>query len=216
MRRVSIGESARDAFVGCVEVKEGKPSRGLRTGLADLDTMIGGLERGAGLVLAGRPSMFKTGVAVEIARNVAKSGKGVFYVSLEMGAGLLAQRALSSVAYDDGGAPIQYTRIAAGRVSGREVERLERASAELDRLPFIIEQQPGLTVSQIGARVRRAIIQQKERGVDLALVIVDHIGLVGASSRYRGDRVREIGEISANLHALARETDTHVMMLSQL
>ncbi len=137
MRRISIGESARDAFVACVDAKEGKPSRWLKTGLSDLDAMIGGLERGAGSVVAGRPSMGKTALALEIARNVAVSGKAVFYISLEMGSLLLAQRALASVVFDNGAA-VQYTRIATGRVSANEVDRIEYAYSVLDRLPFII------------------------------------------------------------------------------
>ena len=217
MRGATIGQAGRSAYAACVAIRDGAPTRGLRTGLKSLDDMIGCLERGAGSVLAGRPSMGKSAVALEIAHNVARFGKGVAYFSLEMGAEALAQRALSSIAYDDGEMPpIPYFRIQSGKVSARETQRLERATGLLDDLPVFVDPQPALSVSQIGSRARRLIIREKERGGDVALIVVDHLGLIAASGRYAGDRVREIGEISSSLHALARETDTHVMMLSQL
>lgn len=83
-------------------------------------------------------------------------------------------------------------------------------------MPLEIEPEPGLTVSQIAARVRRARVQFEKRGIELGMVVVDHMGLVGASSRYAGNRVREIGEISNGLRNLGRELDLHMLMLSQL
>jgi replicative DNA helicase len=217
MRRVQISDAACEAIRQTIDLGEGKAGRGLSTGLRDLDEVLGGLERGQGSVLAGRPSMGKTAIAVDLSLNVSKAGYGVFYVSLEMGGVPLAQRALASMVYDDARSrPIHYSSIARGLRSKAEIDRLERAAHDLSRVKFIIEQQAHLSVSQITARVRQAKAALELEGVDLALVVVDHLGLVASSSRYKGDRVREIGEISSSLHAMARECDVHVMMLSQL
>lgn len=215
MRRSTIGQAARKAIDSSARRKAGEPVRGVSTGLMTLDAMLGALERKQGSVLAGRPSMGKTACAVAMAMSAADAGAGVLYISLEMGDVPLAQRAMASKCFGQGPG-IEYSRIARGRVSEQEIGRLDIASRHLDRLPFLIEQQPGLSVSQISARARQAASYMASKGRELELVVVDHLGLVGASSRYKGDRVREIGEISAGLHGLAKELDVHVMMLSQL
>lgn len=217
VRRVGLGEAGRAALTKVHQKRAGEPVRGVLTGLSALDAVLGALERGQGSVLAGRPSMGKSAVALEIAVNAARAGTGVAYISLEMDGVMLAQRALASLCFDDfNEKPIPYSRIGRGQVSDREIDRLDRASSRLDDLPLVIEQQPGLNVSQIGARLRQLRTAWEAQGQSLGLVVVDHLGLVSASSRYSGDRVREIGEISAGFHALAREADVHVMMLSQL
>jgi replicative DNA helicase len=216
LRRIGLGTAAQTAFADALEKRSGKPARGVKTGLAALDEMLGALEPGHGSVLAGRPSMGKTAVGLAIAQNVARSGSGVAYVSLEMGGISLAQRALAAECFDDRAKPIPYMRIARGQFSDQEAERIDAAARRLALVPMQIEQQPALLVSQIAARVRQIKVQMAAEGVSLGIVVIDHLGLVGASSRYSGDRVREIGEISAGLHGLAREADTHVMMLCQL
>lgn len=217
LRRISLGDAAMQAYELSAEIKAGKPSRGIMTGIHDLDAMIGALERGQGSVLAGRPSMGKTAVAVQIALNVAARGVGVGYISLEMGGVPLAQRSLSAYLFDDGrGAPVDYSNIVRGKLSRDDMARLESASREFDRYPLFIEQQPGLSASQIGARIRQLKMQLENDGKDLGLVVVDHLGLVAPSGRYKGNPNKEVGEISSSLHQLARETDVHCMMLSQL
>jgi replicative DNA helicase len=218
LRAVSLGEAGRRAYSAAVDASNGAPTRGIPTGLAGLDATIGSLERGQGSILAARPSMGKTLLALQIAMNAAQAAHGVVYFSHEMGDIPLAQRALVAVMFDDasGGDPVAYSRIARGRLSGLGIERLDRASAALDAYPLRIEPQPGLSVSQIAARTRQAKKLFEASGTELGLIVVDHIGLVGASSRYAGDRVREIGEISGALHAVAREHDVHVLMLCQL
>lgn len=216
MRRSSIGQAARKAIESTARRKAGEPVRGVSTGLDSLDTMLGALERKQGSVLAGRPSMGKTAVAVSMALAAANAGAGVLYISLEMGDVPLAQRAMAAVCFDDPGRPVEYSRIARGMVSDHEIGRLDLASRRLDHLPILIEQQPSLSVSQITARARQARSYMASKNRELELVIVDHLGLVGASNRYKGDRVREMGEISSGLHGLAKELDVHVLMLSQL
>lgn len=215
VQSVTLGQAGRSAYAETAERRAGKPITGVKTGLADVDDMLGALEPGQGSILAGRPSMGKTAVGVSIAVNVARSGAGVLYVSLEMSAGPLAHRALSLVTAERG-AGVPYFRLTRGQVNAVELAAVEHASADLDPLPFVIEQRPGLTVSQIVAKARQVKQQFAAQGTPLRLVIVDHLGLVRPSSRYSGARYLEIGEISAALHALARELDVHCLALAQL
>jgi replicative DNA helicase len=219
VRRVSIGEAARNAAALAFDRMNGKPTRSISTGLRDLDACIGGLEPGEYSIVAGRPSMGKTAAVLEIGRNVAKQGKGVLYFSLEMGGEQLAYRVISSTMFDetpDGLSPLYYSSIARGNMNQREAERVEIARRTLDDMPLIIDPESGISMAQIAARVRRVKEQLAIDGVDLALVIIDHLGLVQASSRYSGSRTNEMGEISAGCKSLAKESDTHVMALSQL
>jgi replicative DNA helicase len=219
VRRVSIGDAAESAASIAFDRMSGKPTRTLATGLADLDSRIGGLEPGEFSIIAGRPSMGKTAVVLEIGRNVAKEGKGVLYFSLEMGGEQLAYRVISSTMFDTtppGSSPLYYSSIARGRMNDREAERMEQTRRQLKGMPLEIDPESGLSMAQIAARVRRMKEEFAAKGVDLALVIIDHLGLVRASSRYSGNRTNEMGEISAACKALAKDTDTHVMSLSQL
>lgn len=180
MHSVSIGQAGRSAYAEAAERRAGKPSSGVQTGLGELDSMIGTLEPGQGSLLAGRPSMGKTAVALSIAHNVARAGHGVLYVSLEMGAVSLATRVLSLVTAEQG-AGVPYFRLAKGHVSAIELAAAEKASGALEGLPFVIEQRPGLAVSQIIAKARQVKQQFADRGAPLALVVVDHLGLVRPS-----------------------------------
>lgn len=217
MKAISLADAGASVIAGVHAAKEGTGTHGLQTGLKTLDAMVGGLRAGEGSVLAARPSMGKSAVALEVSYNIAAAGKAVFYVSLEMGGAKLAERVMSSLCFSQFSRdPIPYTRIAKGLISDSEMGRLEDAAAHLRDVPFLIEQKPGLTVAQIAARVRRARLMFESAGRELELVVIDHLGLIAPSGRYRGDRVREIGEISTNLHAVARECGVHVMMLCQL
>jgi replicative DNA helicase len=217
MRRITVGAAARKALAASGETRLGKPSRGLSTGLADLDRVIGGLQRGENSVVAGRPSMGKTGLALQVCLNVAMAGWGVLYFSHEMGDQPLAQRLLASASFDDFlEPPIAYNRIARGLISDKEYARIEAASARVDSVPFLIDPQPGITASQMAARSRQAKIALEAQGVDLSLIVVDHLGLVGSTDRWRGDQNNKIAEIDGNLNAIGRELDCHVMKLSQL
>lgn len=215
LRATTIENAAREALAEAIAIREGFAPPGAKTGFRGLDEMIGALQPGEGSLIAGRPSMGKTALALSIARNVACAGGGVLYVSLEMDARALARRIMSMTAKALGSG-IPYARVAHGAFSQADQRLLDRASAEIDRLPLIIEQQPGLTTSQIQSRARLAKRKLAAEGVGLQLILVDHLGLVTPSGRYTGTRTLEIGEISAAMHHMARELDVHVMALCQL
>lgn len=182
---------------------------GLPYGLSDLDAKTLGAQRGHLVVIAGRPSMGKSAVALGIARNMAYAGyAGVFY-SLEMGDIELSHRLVADDIFDQG--RMTYWQIRSGRFHESVFQRITEAADRLSKLPLIIEQQPGLSVSQIAARAR----QRKRRG-KLDFMVVDHLGLIASSGRYSGSRVNEIGEMTANLKGLAKELDCAVFLLAQL
>lgn len=182
---------------------------GMPYGLTDLDSKLLGLQKGNLIVIAARPSMGKSALALCLSRNLAKAGyHGVFY-SLEMGDVELTQRMIADEIFDDG--RMTYWQIRSGRFHESVFKRITEAADRLSILPLVIEQQPGLGVSQIAARAR----QRKRRG-KLDFMVIDHLGLIASSGRYSGSRVNEIGEMTAGLKGLAKELDCAVILLSQL
>jgi len=194
---------------------------GVSTGLAKLDDLLGGLHRSDLIIVAGRPSMGKTALATNIAFHAAKNyrtetdelgnevvvdGAVVGFFSLEMSAEQLCMRILaeeSGVASDD---------IRRGKVSQEDFNKIVRASEELQKAPFFIDDTPGLTVSALRTRARRL---KRQHG--LSLIVVDYLQLVTAGSPSRQDnRVQEVAEITRGLKTLAKELDLPVLALSQL
>lgn len=182
---------------------------GMSWGLSELDRKTSGLAKGELTILAGRPGMMKTGLALNFARALAQAGHSGVLFSLEMGDVSLSRRLLSDMIFDRREVP--HFRMKSGRVSEEDFTAIRDAGLDLAKLPLRIEQQTGLTVSTIGARCR-----QMKRKTGLDFVIVDHMGHVQASDRYAGSKVNEIGEISSGLLRLARELDVAVIALSQL
>lgn len=182
---------------------------GITWGLRDLDHKTLGLQRSESAILAGRPGMGKTALAICIARSAGESGERGLFASLEMDDVSLMQRAMSDVCYDK--RPVSYHAMRAGRLTELQFNDMVAAGEHLAKLPVVIDQRPGLTVAQIASRAR-----QMKRRDGLDFLIVDHIHLVRASDRYAGRRVEEVGEISAGLKALAKELDIAVVGLCQL
>lgn len=186
------------------------------TGLADLDNMIGGWPPGQLSVLAGRPGAGKSAVASSMLLRSAKDGNAAAFFSLEMTKEQLGARMLTDLAYV-GGQAIFYEDILNRRITDERVKRrLVDARERLKSLPVHIEEQRGLTVSEIAARSRKLAAKLEREGQSLKLVFVDHMMLVKATDRYSGNRVREVGEISEGLTLLAQELDCAVVALCQL
>jgi replicative DNA helicase len=188
--------------------REGSIS-GLSTGLRDLDRKLLGLQRGEMVVMAGRPGSGKTAAALCLARNMAGKGhKGIFY-SLEMGDVQLSQRMLTDEAYDS--EKIAYSRLRSGRFAENQFLAIRDAGYRLQGLPIRIEQQPSMTMGQIGTRARQ---QKRTKGLDF--FIIDYLGLMKPSGRYSGNKTNEIGELTAGVKALAKELDCVALLLCQL
>ncbi len=184
---------------------------GIPTTLRDLDAKTGGMSRGDLVILAGRPGMGKSAAMLTMLRRQAEQGFSSMLVSLEMSDVPMSHRMISDAIFDLPGDNIPYTFLRSGRFHEKLFEVIRETAAALAELPIRIEQQPGLTVSQIAARARQL---KRKRGLDI--LAVDHLDLVKASGRYAGNKVYELGEITAALKALAKELDIVVILLCQL
>jgi replicative DNA helicase len=213
---VSLGQAGAAAFDAAAAAyqNEGRIT-GFTWGLEALDNKTLGLQRGEMTILGARPSMGKSAVALSCLMQSAAHGNNVLFFSLEMGATSLAQRALADLLYKEG-AEISYQAMARGTLSEAHFERMHKAQAYLDGLPFVIEQQAGMTVSQIAARARNAQRALEKKGQRLDILAVDHLHIVKASDRYRGNKVDETGEVSFALKALAKELDAAALVCTQL
>jgi len=193
---------------------------GLATGLADLDSKMGGLQPSDLIILAGRPSMGKTALATNIAYNIAKAyraerqpdgtekavdGAIVGFFSLEMSAEQLATRILSEQA------EIASERIRRGMINEDEFRKLVQVSQEMSRIPLYIDQTGGISIAQLAARARKL---KRQKG--LGLLVVDYLQLLSGSSKRGDNRVQEITEITTGLKALAKELAVPILALSQL
>jgi len=218
IKRVSLGEASLQAIEAAMAAREGRIERGAPYGIPSLDRMTLGLRPGQMVVMAGRPGMGKTTFGVAIALNAAKAGHGVYFVSLEMAAQELAERALAASVFSPRHRnPLSYRDIAKGKdLKDEDLWALSEAQKRLNRYPLEIEQQPGLTISQIAARARQARANMERKGQRLSVVVIDHLGLIQATKRYSGNRVQEITEITGAIKVLAKELGVAVVVLSQL
>ena len=179
---------------------------GVATGFADLDKETAGLQPGDLVIEAGRPSMGKTALALNIGEHVAIDLKlPVVVFSMEMGASQLAMRMIGSVGRLD------QHKLRTGRLAADDWERLSTALGRLSEAPMLIDETPALNAIEVRSRARRL---QKQYG-QLGLVIVDYIQLMQAQSAGE-NRATEISEISRSLKALAKELKVPVVALSQL
>lgn len=178
---------------------------GLPTGLTDLDRLLGGLQKSDMVVMAGRPGMGKTSLAMQIAKNAAKShGKQCLFFSLEMSKEQLAQRIVSS---ETG---IEVNRLRTGNVRDEEWATFFQAQKALSEYPIAVDDSPSLTPALMRSK---AIRHQARFGLDL--VVVDYLQLM-ASDRREQNRHQEISLISRGCKTLARELGIPVIALSQL
>ncbi|HET9427290.1 MAG TPA: replicative DNA helicase [Allosphingosinicella sp.] len=194
---------------------------GITTGLETVNAKTGGLHNSDLIILAGRPGMGKTALATNIAFNTARrylrdvedgiaveksAGAGVAFFSLEMSADQLATRILA----EQSGISSEALRM--GKISQQDFRNLARAAAELETLPFYIDDTPGLTIAALRTRARR---MKRQRGI--GLVVVDYLQLLQGTGKGGNDnRVQEISEISRGLKTLAKELSVPVLALSQL
>lgn len=210
-QRYDLGGAAQAALAQLDVVEARNPT----TGLDDLDRMTGGWPRGQLSILAGRPGMGKSAAAVMALRRAGSAGLNCLCFSLEMGAEQLGARLLADLAYTQV-SPIDYEAVEQRRLDERQRDRLARAAEIAAKLPVVVEEQRGLTVAELCARTRKQQAKLGRNSSQLDVLIVDHIGLLRASSRYAGNREREVAEISDALATLAKDLDIAVVGLCQL
>ena len=215
VRALTLGDACREALGSLSDaIQRGGQLTGITLGLTDLDRRTSGMQRGEVSIVAGRTGMGKTALGVHIAVKAAESAAHVRYCSLEMNAKRLADRALTAAAFklSGGRRSIPYSDLSSGRgITDDDFSLLRDAQDYLDRLPLIIDQQPGVTIAQIGMRARR---HKKKHGLDL--LVIDHLHIVRRTDRYRGNPTAEITEISNACATIAKELDIVVLALCQL
>ena len=198
--------------------REGNVS-GIVTGLSDLDKRLGGLQRSDLIIIAARPGMGKSALALNIAFNAARraleakragreaeDGAVVAFFSLEMSRAQLAQRILSA----ESGVPADKVR--RGDIESYEYDDIADTLALLQDLPLYIDETGALSIAALAARARRL-----KRSEGLGLLVIDYVQLMTASGRKKIDnRVQEVTEITTGLKALAKELDIPIIACAQL
>lgn len=206
---VSLEDILAESFERLDELHKDKGKiRGVPTGLKDIDNLLAGLQRSDLIVIASRPSMGKTALALNIAHNIAtKSEMPVLLFSIEMSKEQLADRLLSMESGVDA------WNIRTGNLSDTDFEKLSPAMGALGEAPIYIDDSPILTVSDMRTKARR---EQHQR--QLGAIFVDYMQLMSGGTKYGGDfnRAQEMSEISRGLKAIARELNVPVVALSQL
>jgi replicative DNA helicase len=180
---------------------------GLPTGFVELDRMTSGLHPAEMVVIAARPSMGKTALAMNVAEHVAMNvGKPVAVFSLEMSSQQLVQRLLCSRA------KVDLQRVRNGFLSERDFPNLTAAAAKLAAAKMFIDDTPGLSITELRAKARRMKSQQ-----DIQLIVIDYLQLLRSTSRRAQDnRQLEISEISGGIKALAKELNLPIIVIAQL
>ena len=181
---------------------------GIPTHFADLDRMINGMNNSNLMILAARPAMGKTNLAVNIAENICFKGRrpvGIF--SLEMSAEQLVHRIVCSQA------EVESDKIKSGSLDGAEFQRIVASVHQMQPHVMIIDDQPGLKVTDLRARARRM-----KESYGIAFLVIDYLQLISGSGSFRTqeNRQNEISEISRMLKNLARELNIPILCLSQL
>jgi replicative DNA helicase len=189
-------------------MENGSDVTGVASGFTDLDKMTSGLQPGDLIIIAGRPSMGKTSLALNIAENVAIEKKlPVAVFSMEMASNQLTTRLIGSVG------KVDQHKMRTGQLDDDDWDKLTDALGELNEAPIHIDEGSALNSFEVRARARRL---QRQAG-QLGLIVVDYIQLMAApGGRQSENRATEISEISRSLKALAKELNVPVVALSQL
>lgn len=180
--------------------------RGIPTGFKDLDNILSGFQPADLVILAARPSMGKTALALNIAENVAKTGYSVGIISLEMSKEQLVERMFCSLLEVDS------WKLRTGKLTEDDFMRIGGVMDELYSMKIFIDDSVGNSIAELRAKARRL---QMEHGLNF--LIIDYLQLMSAGKQgYNSNRVQEISEISRSLKALARELRIPIVALSQL
>jgi replicative DNA helicase len=209
---VSITEVLKDTFERISQLHDNDVEfRGVPTGFIDLDNILGGLHSSDLLILAARPSMGKTSIALELVKHVAVVQKvGVAFFSLEMSKDQLVDKLVASTS------GVSLSKIRSGHLSddpaNNEFIRLGQAIGQLDQAPIWIDDNGALNILELRTKARR--LKSK---YNVGLIVIDYLQLMsGKNTNYSGNRVQEVSDISRGLKMLAKELQIPIIALSQL
>ncbi|WP_333023521.1 replicative DNA helicase [Wolbachia endosymbiont of Pentidionis agamae] len=209
---IKLAGSIKDVINKVSLLKNNPEALGITTGLYDLNQLLGGLQKSDLLILAARPSMGKTALALNIALNVCKvlherdKQNYVVFFSLEMSAEQLTARLIT---IDSG---VGYYKALTGKISEFELHTFIEIGTKLSELPFIIDDTPALSITALRTRIR--LLHQL---YGIGVVFIDYLQLIkGTTKRSSENRVQEISEVTQGLKAIAKELNIPVVALSQL
>lgn len=205
---VPIHEVLRRAQENLEQLAQNKRTvTGLETGFYDLDKVTSGLHGGEMIILAARPGMGKTSLALNIATNAAMTtDKAIAIFNLEMSAEMLVNRMIAAVGQIDS------YKLTTGALQSNDWKRYNEALSQLAETNIFIEDNAGITASEIRAKCRR--LANSEKG--LGLVVIDYLQLVTSGGKRTESRQVEVSEISRSLKTMALELNVPVIALAQL
>ena len=211
---VSIEKTMPSVFAEIEELMSGrKKNAGYMTKLIDMDRILGGFQPGSLNIIAARPSMGKTALALNIAQFGSNTGEtgNILFFSLEMSSKQLIHRMLSAQTLEVGEG-VEVSAIASGTLSGDDVYALERAGEALQRRKIHMNDSSALSAMELRTKSRLF----KMRNPDLSLIVVDYLQLMSSGSRRSENRQYEVAEISRMLKSTAVELNCPILALSQL
>ena len=202
-----VGIESYERYAKLQDAEDKTELYGLITGFRDLDTMLTGLQPGSFMIVAARPSVGKSSLALDIARNAAaRQGKNVAFFSLEMSKQEIMDRIIA------GYLGVDAWRLKKGQLLQADFDRMGILFDELKKHPLYIDDDPDTSISNLRSKARR---QQMEHGLDL--LIIDYLQLIETTDRASGEnRTQQVSHISRSLKNLARELGTPIIALSQL
>jgi replicative DNA helicase len=215
-RSVSIERAWDDTIKQIEDEASGDAPKGLSVqGFDEWNMLCGGsMRRGEVIILAGRPSMGKTAVALSTSLAAARAGLGTLFVSLEMSVEELMKRAISDLIFEFGESA-SFDNVKKGQFTAFDRRRLADAREQLRSFPMTLRQESGLKLGRLAMLIRRTKRQMAAKGRNLDIVFVDYLGLVKTDTRAH-KRYEEVSEVSRTIKQIARELDVTIVMLAQL
>lgn len=203
---VPIAEGMHKIFTEMARAANGEGTSSIPSGYMDLDEVLGsGFRRADLIILAGRPSLGKTSMALCLAYNMARFGHRVGFFSLEMGLESLCYR-LTAIHTD-----IDTQKMRSWKVTDEEASILARAGGYISSLPIVVDPTPQTSIQEMMHRARQEHMKQP-----LDVIFMDYLQLAEGKRGKESNRVQEVGQISRGLKAMAKELDIPVIALSQL
>ena len=216
--RYHVADAGQKAIDAIEKVRSSGVSPGVKTGIAPLDDLTGGLFPSEMIVVAGRPGMGKTAIVITIMMNMARENYAGLFFSLEMDDEQISHRMLSAqdnLMREPREYKIPYLEIRRGKLRDDRMERLILAQREIARWPLFLDCEPSISISQIAVRARRFVQEKRRAGMSVGAVMIDYLGLVAGVGRAES-REREVSNISGAIKALAKELEIPVIVLAQL
>jgi replicative DNA helicase len=220
--RRSIGAIGADVLARAERIADGlEEEPGVTTGLPDLDRIMLGYRPGELVIIAGRPGMGKTTLATSSALacsavEIDSRTGGAGFFALELGEEAIGARCLADLAWNPHGSAPTHSAIRSGNLHAADRSRLHFASEALAKRALEIDGRSSTTLGEIEASCRAMQRRMERRGQQLSVVFVDYLKQVRASDRYKGQRVYEIGEITAGLRVIAKRLAICVVLAVQL